>query len=92
MPAVPHPGAAALSDEFPGWTLWVSGTGRLWASRRGALTAADVAAGCVAFLHADTHGAMAGQFRAQEALQGGAGPADRVSGRLEPLEVRRRPR
>jgi hypothetical protein len=29
MPAVPNPGAAALSDEFPGWTLWVSGTDRL---------------------------------------------------------------
>jgi hypothetical protein len=69
MPAVPHPGAAALSEEFPGWTLWASGTGRLWASRRDTLTAADTAAGCVAFLHADSTGALAGQLRAQEALR-----------------------
>src|SRR6266700_1907851 len=27
MPALPHPGAAALGEEFPQWTLWVSGTG-----------------------------------------------------------------
>ncbi len=69
MPALPHPGAAVLSDEFPRWTLWVSGTCRLWASRRDALTAADVAAGCVAFLHADGPGALAVQLRVQEALR-----------------------
>jgi len=69
MPAVPHPGAAVLSEEFPGWTLWVSGTGRLWASRRAALAAADLAAGCVAFLHADGPDALAGQLRVQEALR-----------------------
>ncbi len=69
MPAVPHPGAAALSEEFPGWTLWASGIGRLWASRRNALTAAEVAAGCVAFLHADSSGALAVQLRAHEALR-----------------------
>lgn len=69
MPAVPHPGAAALSAEFPRWTLWVSGTGRWWASRRDTLTAADQAAGCVAFLHADDPDALAGQLRAQEALR-----------------------
>jgi hypothetical protein len=69
MPAVPHPGAAALSEEFTGWTVWVSGTGRLWASRRDTLTAA----GCVAFLHADSPGSLAGQVRAQEALQHRAG-------------------
>jgi hypothetical protein len=93
MPAVPHPGAAALSDEFPGWTLWVSGTGRLRASRRDTLTAADVAAGCVAFLHADRPGALAGQLRQQEALQHGAGLADRIfetagtAGRASPSKV-----
>jgi hypothetical protein len=68
MPARWHPGAAALGEEFPHWTLWVSGTGRLWASRR-ALTAADQAAGCVAFLHADGPDALAGQLRVQEALR-----------------------
>ena len=69
MPALPHPGAAALSEEFPRWTLWVSGTGRLWASRRDTLTAADQAAGCVPFVHGDGPGALAGQLRVQEALR-----------------------
>ncbi len=67
MPAVPHPRRRPLSEEFPRWTLWVSGTGRWWASRD-TLTAADVAAGCVAFLHADGPDALAVQLRAQEAL------------------------
>jgi len=69
MPALPHPGAAALGNEFPRWTLWVSGTGRLWASRRDTLTAADLAAGCVAFVHADGPDALAGQLRVQETLR-----------------------
>ncbi len=56
MPAVTSQAAAALSQEFPGWTLWVSGTGRWWASRRDALSAAEQAAGCVPFLHADARG------------------------------------
>jgi hypothetical protein len=68
MPAVTD-SAAAPSQEFPGWTLWLSGTGRLWASWRAELSAAEQAAGCVPFLHADTHEALASQIRAQEALQ-----------------------
>ncbi len=68
MSAVPDL-AAALTDEFPGWTLWLSGTGRWWASRRDALSAAGQAAGCVPFLHADSPKALAGQLRAQEALR-----------------------
>jgi hypothetical protein len=67
MPAVPDQ-AAALSQEFPGWALWVSGTGRWWASRQAALNAAGLAAGCVPFLHADGPTALAGQIRAQEAI------------------------
>ena len=68
MPALPDH-AAALSQEFPGWTLWLSGTVRWWASRRDALSAADQAAGCVLFLHADGPAALAAQIRAQEALR-----------------------
>ncbi len=68
MPALPDH-AAALSQEFPGWTLWLSGTGRWRASRRGTLTAADQAVGCVPFLHADGPDALAAQLRAQEALR-----------------------
>jgi hypothetical protein len=76
-----------------GWTLWVSGTGRLWASRRDALTAAEIAAGCVAFLHADSPGALAGQLCTQEARQDGAGvgrshfEAAGTAGRASPSKV-----
>lgn len=70
MPTVPDH-AAALSQDYPGWALWLSGTGRWWASRRDELSAADQAAGCVPFLHADSPGALAGQLRAQEALRPG---------------------
>jgi len=70
MPARPDH-AAAPSAEFPGWTLWLSGTGRLWASWQAELSAAEQAAGCVPFLHADTAEALAGQIRAQEALRPG---------------------
>jgi len=68
MPALPDH-AAALSEEFPCWALWLSGTGRWWASRRDELSAAEQAAGCVPFLHADSPQALAGQLRAQEALR-----------------------
>ncbi len=67
MPARTDP--VAQSAEFPGWVLWLSGTGRLWASWQAGLSAAEQAAGCVPFLHADTHEALAVQIRAQEALR-----------------------
>jgi hypothetical protein len=70
MPTVPYH-VAALSQEFPGWTLWLSGTGRWWASWRDELSAAELAAGCVPFLHADSPGALAAQLLAQEALRPG---------------------
>ena len=65
MPEPPD-AAAAIREQFPGWTLWVSGTGRWWASRKVELTAADLAAGCVPFLHADDPGTLAAQIRAQQ--------------------------
>ena len=65
MPA--PPAAATLQKEFPGWTLWLSGTGRWWASRRKELTAAEVTAGCVLVLHADDSDELVRQLRAQEA-------------------------
>ena len=66
MPGPPDP-AAVIRQQYPRWTLWISGTGRWWASRRVELTAADLAAGCVPFLHADDPETLAGQIRAQEA-------------------------
>ncbi len=68
MDGTPDP-AAAIREQYPGWTLWLSGTGRWWASRQVELTAADVAAGCVPFLHADDPETLAGQIRAQHARQ-----------------------
>ncbi len=59
--------AAMIREQYPGWTLWVSGTGRWWASRTVELTAADVAAGCVPYLHADDPETLTRQIRAQEA-------------------------
>ncbi len=73
MPARPDP-AAVISQQFPGWTLWLSGTGRWWASRQPELTAADMAAGCVPFLHADDPQTLAGQIRAQPARQSARQP------------------
>ena len=66
MDGSPDP-AVVIREQFPGWAIWLSGTGRWWASRKVELTAADVAAGCVPFLHADDPGTLAGQIRAQEA-------------------------
>jgi hypothetical protein len=48
---------------------WLSGTGRWWASRRTGLTAADLTAGCVLYLHADDPETLASQIRAQQALR-----------------------
>jgi hypothetical protein len=66
MPGSPDP-AAAIREEFPGWTLWVSDTRRWWAFGKTELTAAEVSAGCVPFLHADEPETLATQIRAQEA-------------------------
>lgn len=66
MPGPPDP-AAAIREQFPGWTIWVSDTGRWWAFEKTELTAADVAAGCVPFLHTDESDTLARQIRAQQA-------------------------
>jgi hypothetical protein len=66
MSGPPDP-AATLRDQHPGWTIWVSGTGRWWASRTVELTTADLAAGCVPFLHADDPATLAAQISAQDA-------------------------
>jgi hypothetical protein len=60
---------AVITEQFPDWAIWLSGTGRWWASRRTGLTAADLAAGCVLYLHADDPETLASQIRAQQALR-----------------------
>jgi hypothetical protein len=56
--------------------------GRWWASRKIELTAADVSAGCVPFLHADDPETFAGQIRAQQARRclSADAPADEPRG------------
>jgi hypothetical protein len=62
-----------LREQHPGWTIWVSGTGRWWASRTAQMSAADAEAGCVPFLHADDPAALAAQIRALDARRQPAG-------------------
>jgi len=61
--------AEALEAAFGGrWGIWLSDTGRWWASHRAALTAAELAAGCVPFVRADTSSQLAERIQAQEDL------------------------
>jgi hypothetical protein len=69
--------AKALEAIFDGrWGVWLSDTGRWWATRRTALTAAELAAGCVPFLRADTESQLAEHIQAQEDL------TDEVGGQI----------
>jgi hypothetical protein len=59
----------AMETVFDGrWGIWLSDTGRWWASRRDSLSAADLGAGCVPFLRADTADELAERIQEQEAL------------------------
>jgi hypothetical protein len=50
------------------WGIWLSKTGRWWAARRAALTAAQLTAGCVPFLRADSPVELAERIRNQEGM------------------------
>ena len=66
--------AKTLEAVFGGrWGVWLSDTGRWWATRRAALTAAELTAGCVPFLRADTEALLAEHIQAQEELSGQVG-------------------
>lgn len=61
--------AETLETAFGGrWGIWISDTGRWWATRRNPLTAAGLTAGCVPFLRADTPAELAERIQAQEEL------------------------
>jgi hypothetical protein len=60
-----------LDAAFGGrWGIWLSDTGRWWAARRAALSAAELAAGCVPFVRADTPDQLADRIQAQEGISG----------------------
>ena len=50
------------------WGVWLSDTGRWWATRHSALPAEALNAGCVPFLRADTSDELAQRIREQEEL------------------------
>ena len=61
--------AKTLEAIFDGrWGIWLSDTGRWWATRRAALTAAELAAGCVPYLRAETESQLAEHIQAEEKL------------------------
>lgn len=61
--------ADELETEFGDrWGVWRSSTGRWWAARRDALSAAELGAGCTPFLRADDLTELASQIEAQEDL------------------------
>lgn len=64
----------ALEAIFDGrWGVWLSDTGRWWATRRTTLTAAELAVGCIPFLRADTGSQLTEHIQAQEELAAEAG-------------------
>ena len=61
--------AKTLEAIFGGrWGIWLSDTGRWWATRRAALTAAELTAGCVPYLRAETEARLAEHIQAQEEI------------------------
>jgi hypothetical protein len=67
------------AQDHPGWRLWVSSTGRWWALRQTALTAAQVTAGCQPLIYAPDGPALTGLIGAQNELTKRAQP-DRAPG------------
>ena len=72
-----HQATAAIADAieagFGGrWGVWLSDTGRWWATRTGPLTSAQLNAGCVPFLQADNPDELTERIGQQDRLS----PAD----------------
>ncbi len=68
-----------LEAEFPGWRVWISGTGRWWAYRTSAcaLTIEQLRAGCRLIVQADTAEALAAAITAEIEAASRAGAAAR---------------
>ncbi len=61
--------AAGIEAEFAGrWAMWLSDSGQWWAARRQALSAEDLAVGCVPYPQADSLDELRNRVRDEEAL------------------------
>lgn len=69
--------AAAIEAAFDGrWGVWLSETNRWWAARKQMLTTAELTAGCVPFIQADSPRDLTERIREQEQLSSARGPDD----------------
>jgi hypothetical protein len=63
------PASEAIEADFGGrWGVWLSDTGRWWAARTDGLTSAQLNAGCVPFLQADTPDELTERIRDQDQI------------------------
>jgi hypothetical protein len=64
----------AIENAFDGhWGVWLSDTGRWWATRHATLTTEAINAGCVPFLRAGSPNELAERIRKQDGLHPGTG-------------------
>lgn len=72
------PAAEAIEAEFGGrWGAWLSDTGRWWATRTDALTSAQLNAGCVPFIQADSPDELTERIRDQDQISPDLAPGTR---------------
>ena len=62
------------------WGVWESDTGWWWAARTGALTASEIAAGCVPFVHAHNLKELSERAQEQDRLSRGQGGTSKTLG------------
>lgn len=59
---------SGLREAFPGWSIWRSSAGRLWATRNGRLTNEDYNRGLCQTIDGDDVGQLAEELQQQAAL------------------------
>ncbi|WP_079315008.1 hypothetical protein [Microbispora sp. GKU 823] len=68
--SVPALTVNGLREAFPGWSIWRSSAGRLWATRNGRLTNEDYNRGLCQTIDGDDVAQLAQELRRQAALAG----------------------
>ncbi|MEU7939491.1 hypothetical protein [Microbispora bryophytorum] len=68
--SVPALTVSGLREAFPGWSIWRSSAGRLWATRNGRLTNEDYNRGLCQTIDGDDVGQLAEELHRQAALSG----------------------